>query len=92
MKPIQPETLRCWDNGGKTADRYTVIPPRWTARDWRERGGLWNCIGASAEPFHPQGFGQHCTATPGGHLGRRVPFASLPPDVRRFALQSFVNP
>jgi hypothetical protein len=37
-------------------------------------------VGMSSNPFHPQGFGQHCSAMPGKHLGKRVPLASLPPD------------
>lgn len=81
--------LRAYDNGGKTCDRYTVMPPRW-ARDYREtRPGEFMAIGASSHPFHPQGFGQHCSAVAGPHLGRRVTWADLPADVQRFARQSF---
>lgn len=83
--------LRCYDNGGKTCDRYTVLPARWV-RGWSRRtrdGLLWEAIGASEWPFLPQGFGQHVEAMAGPHLGKRVPFESLPPDVRRFARQTF---
>jgi hypothetical protein len=80
--------LRCYDNGGKTYDRYTILPCRaW--RDYQESPGLWFAIGASAHPFDPQGFGQTCTAMAGRHLGKRVPFDDLPPDVQRFALSVF---
>lgn len=89
MTRITADALRCYDNGGKTCDRYTILPPRWAGREWRERNGTWQAIGASERPFHPQGFGQHCSASPGGHLGKRVPFASLPADVQQFARQSF---
>jgi len=78
--------LRCYDNGGRSFDRYTIIPPRW-AKDYQ--GRMWDCIGASGDPFHPQGFGQHCTAEPGPHLGKRRHWNDLPPDVQRFAEQSF---
>lgn len=88
-RPIQETELRCYDNGGKTFDRYTVLPPRYAGQAWRERSGLWQAIGASDSPFHPQGFGQHVTAQPGPHLGKRVAFADLPPDVQKFARQSF---
>lgn len=82
-------SLRLYDNGGRTCDRYTVIPPRWAAA-YRERGPLlWQAIGASAEPFAPQGFGMHVTAVPGPHLGRRIHWRELPADVQRFARQSF---
>lgn len=37
------------DNGGKSFDRYTIID--------KKTGDM---IGASENPFHPQGFGQYC--------------------------------
>ena len=37
------------DNGGETFDRFTIIN--------KNTGDM---IGASSNPFHPQGFGQHC--------------------------------
>ena len=80
--------LRIYDNGGRSFDRYTIIPPRW-ARDYRERGFCWECIGASSNPFAPQGFGMHVSAMPGPHLGRRIHWDKLPADVQRFARQSF---
>lgn len=82
-------TLRLYDNGGRSADRYTIVPPRWAGEDYRERGGLWSAFGCNAEPFHPQGIGMHCSAAPGPHLGRRIRWADLPADVQRAARQSF---
>lgn len=81
--------LRCYDNGGKTADRYTIIPPRWAGAYYREHGRYFVALGAGDDPFHPQGIGMHVSATPGPHLGRRVPWAALPEKVRRFARQAF---
>lgn len=81
--------LRLYDNGGKTCDRFTIIPPRWAGQAWREHGRQWQAIGSSERPFHPQGFGMHCSATPGPHLGRRIKWADLPADVQRFARQAF---
>lgn len=82
--------LRCYDNGGRSFDRYTIVPPRWAGEDYRERApGTWLAIASSESPFSPQGFGQHCSAMPGPHLGRRVRWDSLPGDVQRFARQSF---
>lgn len=82
--------LRIYDNGGKTLDRYTAIPPRW-ASQYRERSNrlLFDAIGSSERPFHPQGFGMHVTAMPGPHLGKRIHWDDLPEDVQRFARQSF---
>ena len=81
--------LRLYDNGGKTADRYTIIPPRW-AREYRDqRPGAWQALAASADPFAPQGFGQHTSAMPGTHLGKRICWDALPDDVQQFARDNF---
>ena len=81
--------LRIFDNGGKTCDRYTIMPPRW-AKDYREKApGEFMALGANAFPFHPQGFGMHVTATAGSHLGKRIKWADLPIDVQSFARKSF---
>src|SRR5690606_34288569 len=94
----EPRHVRCYDDGGASADRFTVI---FTGRYRSRTGGAGVGIAASAHPYHPQGVGMtfEFTAPPdvvgnswGGpalgrrcHLGRRVSFASLPPDVQRFA-------
>ena len=71
--------IRIYDNGGKTFDRYTVI-----YMDFPERmTGVYEAVGMSTNPFHPQGFGQHCTAMPGKHLGKRIQFKDLPDDCKR---------
>lgn len=75
--------LRVYDNGGKTFDRYTAVFLKITG--WRR--GEFCCLAMSERPFHPQGFGQHGYATPGRHLGRRIPFASLPPDCQKAVTQ-----
>ena len=80
--------LRCYDAGERYADRYTIIPPRWS-KEYRYRGA-WQAIGANAEPFHPLGIGYHCeVATPNPGIGKRVRWDDLPVDVQRFARQSF---
>ena len=80
--------VRIYDNGGTTVDRYTILPPRYAGK-FRERNGLWLCIGSSDNPFYPQGFGMWVTADPGPHLGKRIHWRDLPPDVKRFARESF---
>ncbi len=71
--------IRCYDNGGKTLDRYTVV-----YMDFPEQQrGFFLSLGMSEDPTHPQGFGQHTTAMMGSHLGRRVPFQTLPERCRR---------
>lgn len=81
--------LRIYDNNGKTADRYTVMPPRY-AKEYRERlPGQFAAIGANACPFAHGGIGMHVTAVAGYHLGRRIHWDSLPSDVQQFSRQSF---
>ena len=82
--------LRVYDNGGRSFDRYTILPPRWAGNDYRENApGSWIAIASSERPFSPQGFGQHCRAVAGSHLGKRIKWSDLPADVQRFARQSF---
>lgn len=80
--PNPSRVLRCYDNGGKTADRYTVyflaLP--------RERDGTVQCRGMSAHPCHPQGFGLWCSGHLGRHNGRRIAFSALPVDCQRLIL------
>jgi hypothetical protein len=77
------KNIRIYDNGGKTFDRYTVV-----YLDQPEREpNTFAAIGMSANPFHPQGFGQHCSAVPGRHLGKRIQFNELPEDCKRLIEQ-----
>lgn len=76
---INGQRIACYDNGGKTVDRFTVV-----YLDQPERSlKTFAAVGMNSAPFHPQGFGQHCTAMPGRHLGKRIPFASLPADCQK---------
>lgn len=71
--------VRIYDNGGKTADRFTSV-----YMDSPERQpGMYECIGMSENPFHPQGFGMHSSAMPGAHLGKRIRFDDLPDACKR---------
>ena len=84
--------LRCYDNGGETVDRYTILPPGKRGLHSRltpDGHALWEGIAADETPFHPQGFGQHIEAVAGPHLGARIPFDQLPAEVQRFARQAF---
>jgi hypothetical protein len=75
--------LRIYDNGGQTFDRYTVV----FMNEPERRHSTFAALGMSAHPFHPQGFGQHCIAMPGHHLGRRINFADLPADCQKCVRQ-----
>lgn len=71
-----------YDNGGRTADRYTVFPYRRLAGTY----GQGACLGLSDDCTSPQGFSQWGEGVPGRHLGKRIPFASLPEHVRAHVL------
>lgn len=80
---MKKNNIRCYDNGGKSIDRYTVV-----YLDHPETyPGAFAAVGMNASPFHPQGFGQHTTAMPGQHLGRRIAFSNLPTDCQRLVMQ-----
>lgn len=97
-----PKFVRCYDNGGTTADRYDVV---FTGRYRHKTGGEFWVLGMSGAPFHPQGVGMHAGYTPaqlgGGqwhidrpkssHLGRRIKFSDLPVDCQRAALGTYLN-
>lgn len=74
MRKIRVKAI--YDNGGATFDRYTVY---FNVRD-RE---FWTCLAMSAEPFHPQGFGQHSVGSLGRHNGKRITFEQLPTDCQK---------
>jgi len=96
-----PRWVRCYDNGGETTDRYTVVfTGRYAHKTARQHWALF----MSASPFSPQGVGMHDTSpdqydtgrsgwAPGMgrkcHLGRRIPFDSLPDDCKRAAIQDY---
>ena len=71
--------VRLYDNGGKSFDRYTAVYMKEPERS----PNTYNARGMSENPYHPQGFGQCCSAMPGRHLGKRITFDELPPDCQR---------
>lgn len=82
IHPLLKQT-RLYDNGGKTIDRYTAVYMMLPERETN----TFSAVGMSETPFSPSGFGQHCTAMPGRHLGLRIKFEDLPADCQRLILQ-----
>lgn len=83
-----PRWIRCYDNGGKTLDCYTVVFTR--------QGGYYPYVGMSEFPYSPNGFGQHGEGLHGpidkprySHLGKRVSFRILPRDCRELVIQDY---
>jgi hypothetical protein len=91
-----PKWVRCYDDGGKTLDRYTVVfTGRYKDRPkWGERGHC-EYLGMSENPFSPQGFGQHGDDPSAidrptySHLGKRIKFADLPPNCQNCVKQDY---
>ncbi len=83
IETIHGQRIKCYDNGGATVDRYTVV-----FLDQPEPAkGHFACLGMNCEPFHPQGFGQHSSAMDGAHLGKLIRFEDLSPDCRELVLR-----
>lgn len=77
--------LMIYDYGENQLDRYTVI-----FRDdvWQHHNGeiRYTALALGDNPFHPQGFCQHCEITKSHnykHLGKRIKFAQLPEDCQK---------
>jgi hypothetical protein len=71
--------LRIYDNGGKTFDRYTIVD---MTPETRFSNGAYPMVGASLTGL---GFYQHGEIEPqhlGRHLGKRVAFETLHPDLQ----------
>lgn len=90
-----PVTVRCYDNSGCTADRYTVV---FHGNQVRRRFGAFVYVAMDADPYHPAGFGQHGESGENfidyprySHLGRRIPFSALPEPCRRLIIQDLTQ-
>ena len=90
LEQAPDSVVACYDNGGKTADRYTVLfgPPIWspTYAQANYRTGvdprLVPCLAMSGAPTHPQGVSEWCEVLRGPHLGRKVRWLDLPEEIR----------
>lgn len=88
-----PKYIRCYDNGGETADRYTVV---FTGKYTHKTGGEHWYLGMSGDPFHPLGIGSHGASRTQidyptyGHLGKKVKFETLPAKVKQCVVQTYL--
>lgn len=88
----KPKYIRCYDNGGKTFDRYTVV---YTGKYKGKNECMY--IGMSAKPFDAMGFGQHGFSKDSidrptySHLGKKIKFDDLPDDCRKLVLQDYTE-
>ena len=63
------QKIKCYDNGGKTLDRYTIIPFGNTF-NWKEYECLW-CSEWGV------GYSEWSSCIIGGHLWKRISFYAL---------------
>jgi hypothetical protein len=84
MKDSQFPSVAVYDNGGKTIDRYTAV----FINELENRPWLFAALAMNSEPFHPQGFGQHCTAMRSRQLGKRIDSTKLSEDCQQFIRQN----
>jgi hypothetical protein len=78
---LPPGVSGVYDNGGATADRYTV---------YYDNGTF---VGMSENPSHPQGFGQHGEGSAPAPedaeevAGKPIAFSALPPNCQKLVMQ-----
>lgn len=98
-----PKYVRVYDNGGESADRYTVV---FTGRYRHKTLGECTYLAMSGSPYHPQGVGLHGSSgdTPDTnewgyapalgrkcHLGTRIKFEDLPGDCQHLVLTDYTD-
>lgn len=84
------ELVRCYDNGGKTADRYTIVYMETKHKcecSQSCKDIMYTGVCSSDLPSHPQGVFQHGDCKIGKHLGKRIPFAELPVTVQNAVIR-----
>ena len=90
MPTLDLNKIKIYDAGNTVADRYTII-----FINRKTRGHLRESLASSANPFHPQGFGQHVEcALPYRYnryrLGKRLTLDDLPEQVQQFVKDNFI--
>ena len=72
---------KIYDNGGDTADRYTVFTDQ-------HEGQYYEALCVNDMPTHPSyGFSQFSFGAPGEHLGKEISFDDLPDNVQAHVKQ-----
>jgi len=78
--------LACYDNGGKSIDRYTVLygSPFWS----EDMGRTIPYVAMNESPYHPQGVSQHgeMLSSDRNLLGKKIKFLDLPKECIKFVI------
>ena len=73
----------CYDNGGETRDRYTVVYLDQVENKFKR---LYGARAMCSNPTSPQGIGCYTSAQPGRHLGKKISFSNLPVECQKLVL------
>lgn len=93
----KPRYVHIYDNGGKTADRYTVVFTGRYAKRFDYPAGYTLVLGMNSYPFHPQGIGmtseydRRIDWPTYGHLGKKIKFDALPEDCQRATFDIYLD-
>jgi len=83
--------VKIYDNGGGTADRYSVF----FVEPWmREMACGWFTIGMGSSPYSPQGVCMTSTYNKKPcmtNCGRRISFADLPADCQKVVMDDYLD-
>jgi len=86
-----PTFIACYDNGGETLDRYTVVFTKALQSVQKKRYFMY--VGMSEDPY--KGVGTHGDAKNridkpnGDHLGKKIRFEDLPPMCKLLVLEDY---
>lgn len=78
MKTINYKNVSIYDNGGETLDRITVIFN--DSKRITKDGYIYDCLACC---YTGSGFFQHSDAMKGKHLGKKVSFGCLSPELQK---------
>lgn len=89
MEKVDGVDVTVYDNGGKTADQYSVV---FHGPEFDEvEPGYKQMLNMSDNPTHPQGVSMWGSGEEGEHLGKRIKFSDLPPKVQQHVKDRLKN-
>ena len=84
-----PKHIKVYDNGGKTADRYTATIHD---KEWNTPGSKYvQSIGFSENADSPQGVSQFSEALDGPHLGKQIHMTDLPGHLQQHLIRRLTD-
>lgn len=90
MTPTINELIKCFDNGGKTADRYLVVFLK-SARSLPQHTE-YDSVSMSSNPEHPHGVCIHSLAVlPNTMVGEEISYNELPPACQKIVKYDLIT-